>query len=60
MENILKGLNVADSTHSIINDMTSELEVNKNEHVERMTKEITTSNKFGKLENLSKPSGTTS
>jgi hypothetical protein len=60
MEDILKGLNVVDSTHSTINDMTWELEVNIKKHGERMTKELTTSSKFGKLENLSKPTGTIS
>jgi hypothetical protein len=57
MEDILKGLNVVDSTHSIINDMTLELEANRNEHGEGMIKETATSSKFGKLENLSKPNG---
>jgi len=60
MEDIPKGLNVVDNAHSIINDMTSKLEVNRNEHGERMTKELATSNRFGKLENLSKPGGTIS
>jgi hypothetical protein len=40
--------------------MTWELEVKRNEHGEGMTKELATSSKFGKLENLSKPSGTIS
>jgi hypothetical protein len=48
---------VVDSAHNAINDMTWELEANRNEHGEGMTKELTTSSKFGKLENLSKPSG---
>jgi hypothetical protein len=60
MEDIPKGLNVVDFAHSIINDMTWELEVNRNEHGERMTKELATSNRFGKLENLSKLGGTIS
>jgi hypothetical protein len=60
IENILKGLNVVDFAHSTINDMTWELEVKRNEHGEGMTKELATSSKFGKLENLSKPSGTIS
>lgn len=57
VEDIPKGLNVVDFAHSIINHMTWELEVNRNEHGERMTKELATSNRFGKLENLSKLGG---
>ncbi len=60
LEDILKGLNVVDFAHSRINDMTWELEVNRNEHGEGMTKELAISSRFGKLENLSKPSGTVS
>jgi hypothetical protein len=51
---------VVDFAHSRINDMTWELEVNRNEHGEGMTKELAISSRFGKLENLSKPSGTVS
>ncbi len=51
---------MVDYAHSIIDDMTWELEANRNEHVEGIIKELATSNKFSKLENLSKPSGTVS
>jgi len=60
MQDILKGSDVVDYAHNKINDMTWELEVDKNEHGEGMTKDLATSRIFEKLENLSKPNGTIS
>jgi len=50
MEDILKGSDVVDYAHNKINDMTWELETDKNEHGEGMTKDLATSRIFEKLE----------
>ncbi len=60
MEDILKGSDVVDSTHNKINDMTWDLEADRNEHGEGMIEDLTTSSIFEELENLPKPNGTIS
>jgi hypothetical protein len=60
MEDILKGSDVVDSTHNKINDMTWDLEADRNEHGEGMIEDLATSSIFEKLENLPKPNGTIS
>ncbi len=60
MQDILKGSDVVDSTRNKINDMTWDLEADRNEHGEGMIEDLATRSIFEKLEILPKPNGTIS